>query len=141
MTISRRAFIAGGLGLGAATLAATSSSASFTTSDIEYTNHVFRSPQIGKGLDGFRIAFLSDIHFGVAMPDQWLEEAIEKIAAEQVDLLLLGGDNLFIPSSALAASFAVVRNPRYRSGSNFSLAKRPNSAAVRRPFALSIGTT
>lgn len=42
--------------------------------------------------EGYRIAFLSDLHFGMSMQPEDLQRYAEQIEAEQPDLVLLGGD-------------------------------------------------
>lgn len=51
-----------------------------------------RSKQIGKGLDGLRIAFVSDVHAGSFLDENDLCEIFERIADARPDLVLFGGD-------------------------------------------------
>jgi len=44
--------------------------------------------------DGYRIAFLSDMHSSPLVPAWWLERAVEKAVALAPDLIALGGDFL-----------------------------------------------
>ncbi|MCC6673071.1 MAG: metallophosphoesterase [Planctomycetes bacterium] len=46
----------------------------------------------GRGLDGVRLAFLSDLHAGSCMREADLCRIFAQVAAEQPDLVLLGGD-------------------------------------------------
>lgn len=46
----------------------------------------------GAGLDGLRIAFLSDIHVGFVMDAAMLARVAARVAAAQPDLVCLGGD-------------------------------------------------
>jgi predicted MPP superfamily phosphohydrolase len=56
---------------------------------VQYVELRYTSGKIDPALDGYTIAFLSDIH---AMPADKLAEVADRIRARQVDLLLLGGD-------------------------------------------------
>lgn len=46
----------------------------------------------GEGLDGLRIAFVSDLHAGMFMGEAELEELFARIAAARPELVCLGGD-------------------------------------------------
>ena len=56
---------------------------------IEYREETFYSARLPEHLDGYRIAFVVDVH---AMPHDELEEVVRQINSRDVDLLLLGGD-------------------------------------------------
>ena len=49
-------------------------------------------PALPGDLDGLKIGFVSDIHFGCFFGPERVRELCEKIAAESPDLLLFGGD-------------------------------------------------
>ncbi len=49
-------------------------------------------PALPADLDGIKIGFVSDIHFGCFFSPDRVRELCKKIAAESPDLLLLGGD-------------------------------------------------
>jgi uncharacterized protein len=49
-------------------------------------------PGLDPALDGLRIAQLTDFHFGPHIPAGFLEEAIERTAAEKPDIIALTGD-------------------------------------------------
>ncbi|MCB0336902.1 MAG: metallophosphoesterase [Bdellovibrionales bacterium] len=117
MKLSRRAFIGGACASIPVLSAGAGLAMADTTSDVEYTAYDVALPARAEKLDGIKIAFLTDIHFGSASPPKMLEQIIQKVNAAAVDLVLLGGDNLFIPSSALALGTSTVRNPRYAHGS------------------------
>lgn len=57
----------------------------------EYTLD-YTSPRVGASLDGFKIAFMTDIHIGDQADKNRLERAIKLIEQQEPDLLLLGGD-------------------------------------------------
>ena len=56
---------------------------------IEYTDVPFASPRVPAGLDGYKIAFISDIH-GLSARD--LERVARRLGEERLDLLAFGGD-------------------------------------------------
>ncbi|MCL2058327.1 MAG: metallophosphoesterase [Oscillospiraceae bacterium] len=56
---------------------------------IEYKEVSYRSGAVPAELDGYRIAFICDIH---ALPTDKLAAVVERLNALQVDLLALGGD-------------------------------------------------
>jgi len=57
-----------------------------------YEEITFSSPNLPAEMDGYRIAFVSDIH---AMTDRRLRAVVEELNTRQIDLLLLGGDFTF----------------------------------------------
>ena len=56
---------------------------------VEYKHVTFRSERIPPEMSGYKIAFVSDVHYVSAAK---LEEIVREINALEVDLLLLGGD-------------------------------------------------
>jgi len=56
---------------------------------IQYVEVPFLSPQIPLALDGYRIAFITDVH---AMPKRRLNGMVGRLNESGIDLLLLGGD-------------------------------------------------
>lgn len=49
---------------------------------------------LGAAFDGYRIAFLSDLHVSPLVPVWWLERAVEAALGLNADLIALGGDFL-----------------------------------------------
>jgi len=56
---------------------------------IEYREVTFTSERVPAALEGYRIAFISDIH---RMPDEQLEEVVAELNHRALDMLILGGD-------------------------------------------------
>ena len=56
---------------------------------IEFKEITFYSPKAGGDLDGYRIAFISDIHL---LPEDDLISTVAKLNGKHTDLLVLGGD-------------------------------------------------
>ncbi|MCL2568536.1 MAG: metallophosphoesterase [Oscillospiraceae bacterium] len=59
---------------------------------VVYREISFTSPNIPAEMDGYRIAFVTDIH---AVTDRRLRHVVDELNQRQVDLLLLGGDFTF----------------------------------------------
>ncbi len=49
---------------------------------------------LARSFDGYRIAFLTDLHYSAVVPAWWIGRAVEKALALDPDLILLGGDYL-----------------------------------------------
>jgi predicted MPP superfamily phosphohydrolase len=58
----------------------------------DVTRPEFRLARGGSGLDGLRIAFLSDVHAGSYLDEEDFLRVCERVAAEAPDLVCLGGD-------------------------------------------------
>ncbi len=58
----------------------------------DVTRPEIRLARGGRGLDGLRIAFLSDVHAGSYLDEQDFLRVCERVAAESPDLVCLGGD-------------------------------------------------
>jgi predicted MPP superfamily phosphohydrolase len=56
------------------------------------------------GCPDLRVGFASDLHIGPTTPPRLLDDAADKLAAEDVDVLLLGGDYVFLDASPAKAS-------------------------------------
>jgi predicted MPP superfamily phosphohydrolase len=67
---------------------------------IQYKEVSYTSPKLPRELDGYVIAFISDIH---SLPQDKLREAVRRINRRGADLLLLGGDFLNKPDGAWPA--------------------------------------
>lgn len=65
------------------------------------TVHVIRRTLrvLPPGTPDLRIGFASDLHIGPTTPARLLEEAANHLAAENLDVLLLGGDYVFLEAS------------------------------------------
>lgn len=68
------------------------------------------------GTPDLRLGFASDLHIGPTTPSRLLDGAADQLAAEGLDLLLLGGDYVFLEASAAKARAlgAFVRRARAR---------------------------
>lgn len=103
----------GALGVGAAiSYPANAFALSDTTSDIRLEFVKISIPDLPVEFLNYRIGFLTDIHLGVNIPDDWVEEALRMLSASKVDLLLLGGDYIAVNDSIVSRSLATSRNAK-----------------------------
>ena len=109
MNISRRQFILGG-GIAAAGVAIAGSTliSHENTEEIEFAEIPITISSLPKEFDHYRIGFLSDIHLGRCMSEDFVESCFRTIATAQIDIMILGGDYVWIPESPVA--LAVARN-------------------------------
>lgn len=96
---------------------------------IEMSRPVVRSPRVPEAFDGYRMAFLSDLHFGPFARTSYFRRILDMVKAERPDVVLFGGDTVdYSPAWArrlepllaeLAGEFRcllVVGNHEYYSG-------------------------
>lgn len=60
--------------------------------------------------EGYKIGFLTDIHLGMWLPDEWVVQALEILTREAIDLLVLGGDYIFLNDNPLWRKAGIIRN-------------------------------
>lgn len=109
MRLSRRGFLLAGAG--AAALGAACSAEN--TLAIETTEQEVFVRNLHKDLDGYRIGFLSDIHLGAFIPNELVEDAVARLNQAKVDMVLLGGDFVWIPERSVIEKLGFVRNPAF----------------------------
>ncbi len=73
-------------------------------------------------LNNFRIGFLTDLHLGIFIPDELIEKAVQTLNQHEIDLLLLGGDYLWMPNNSIWEIEYFIRNQRYTKTSGNELA-------------------
>jgi hypothetical protein len=73
---------------------------------------------------GYRIGFLTDIHLGVWVPQAWLIDALETLQRSKIDLLILGGDYIYVNAARAWQTAGAIRN------SDYTLLSRPDTAAA-----------
>lgn len=105
MKISRRNFF-GLTGLGAIGAGLLAANCTVEPGSVVLEEQIIALRTLPPAFQGYRIGFLSDIHYGITLRDEVVEEAIQKIDRAGVDLLLLGGDYIWIPRSPLANASA-----------------------------------
>ena len=109
---SRREFIQGAFALGAVTsLPRPGSTGSAALPVLERLE--ISSPRLPEAFDGYRIGFLSDIHYGAWLGDDVLNHIIMTLNSEDLDLLLLGGDYIWIHAPWIEIAFPDIRNTAF----------------------------
>jgi hypothetical protein len=73
-------------------------------------------PRLPTELDGFSLVQLADIHVGVFLKRQWLQEVVNKTNALAADLVVLTGDMIDGTPEAIGADMAPLRDLRARHG-------------------------
>ncbi|WKZ56482.1 MAG: metallophosphoesterase [Bdellovibrionota bacterium] len=113
LRFSRRRLLQSAL-LGGASLAAlgVGTPSLSTTGEFEKSFHRIPIPNLPSDLQGFRIGFISDVHLSLFYPNEWLEQALQSLYGE-IDLLMLGGDFLWIPDRAYQWKPWPPRNQRF----------------------------
>ena len=112
--ISRRTFLRAGLAAGAAAIPVGAGWKLYTsdhTGDITLEEISLTVPNLPKSFHDYTVGFLTDIHLGMWLPDEWIVQALEILSSRKVDLLVLGGDYLFLNDSDLWRVFGIIRNP------------------------------
>lgn len=64
----------------------------YQAGQLHLTEEHFSHPALPLSLEGFRIAYASDIHYGPLLNAEQLEHLAERLNALEADLILLGGD-------------------------------------------------
>ena len=112
--VTRRQFLVGGLGsIGGVCGSLTISRMEDTTEDLELVRQTVEIEKLPVDFDGFKIGFISDIHLGIGLSEELLYRAFELLHKQQADLLLMGGDYIWMPPMRLARMLPVIRNKRY----------------------------
>jgi hypothetical protein len=70
-------------------------------------------PNLSPDLASYRIGFLTDLHLGMWVPPAWITNALETMHNERVDILLLGGDYIFVSDNPVWSATRCIRNPDY----------------------------
>jgi len=118
--ISRRNFLGLSAGLAISSTALPSLAPfRFTTDDFELKQITIIAPHLGASFNHYRIGFLTDTHLGYCVPLEWIERTVGMVRQAGVDLLLLGGDYIWVPNSLIPRSFGELREMRYH-GLGFS---------------------
>jgi uncharacterized protein len=118
MKISRRSFLTKPVQLGLAVTgcgAAIIPAAAFasTTEDLEVSHLTVPLKRLPASFEGFKIGFISDIHYGESLSETFLRYALAALNSFNIDILLLGGDYLWVPFSNFSKTFQIVRNRKF----------------------------
>lgn len=63
--------------------------------------------------ESYRIGFLTDIHLGVWVSEDWIRQALDMLSGLQIDLLVLGGDYILVNESHVLEALGMVENWKY----------------------------
>ncbi|MEY4667673.1 MAG: hypothetical protein RL518_372 [Pseudomonadota bacterium] len=88
-------------------------------------------PDLPPAFLGYRIGYLTDLHLGLWVPQSWITDAFERLIAEKVDILLLGGDYIFVSDNPLWETTHCLRNTDYLGISRREMARRAFSDICR----------
>ena len=114
MKISRRAFILGGATATISTVAAINAFPLIdTTEALELVSVELPCPRLPREFSGYKIGFISDLHFGPNMSDEFIAHALLTLKTAAVDIIILGGDYIWFPESLTHHLFKKIRSPRY----------------------------
>lgn len=86
---------------------------SFSTAEQQLIKKPIRITDLPKAFDNYRIGFITDTHIGISVPIDWLEQAINTLRHHRVDLLLFGGDFVWLPESLFNRLVPIVRNHKF----------------------------
>lgn len=114
--ISRRAFLRSALVGGSAVgvgLAANDLRSDGPTSQFITENVTVKLADLPRAFDGYRIGFLTDLHIGIWVPEEWIHKALSVLSASDIDILILGGDYILVNESTLWQDCGIIRNERY----------------------------
>jgi predicted MPP superfamily phosphohydrolase len=64
----------------------------YLANQLHISEEFFYSENLPKSLDGFRIAFFSDVHFGPMFKKERVLDLAEKVNSLDADVILMGGD-------------------------------------------------
>ena len=64
----------------------------YEASRLNLEEELYWSPRIPAGFDGFRIVYLSDIHFGPLFSEERLRDLAQRVNKLHADVVILGGD-------------------------------------------------
>ena len=62
---------------------------------------------------GYTIGFLTDLHLGVWVPEEWILRGIDELSKRKVDLLILGGDYILVNEVSLWQELGIVRSEKF----------------------------
>jgi len=121
--MNRRAFLKQSMLLSALSgLALGTYGSSITNNDLQKDELEVLIKELPPLFQDYRIAFLSDIHLGSWVSNDLVAQSVSLINASKPDLILLGGDYLWIHDHWLEVAYPDVPN---KSFSSFSKAEKP----------------
>jgi len=114
MILTRRNFLRSSVGtaVGVATLCITGEALAgeYNTEALEKVRINIPIPKLAKAFQNYKIGFLSDLHVGPWVPDEWITRAVNSVMEDKPDLILLGGDYIWVPDDPDWKIWGIVRN-------------------------------
>lgn len=111
--ISRRKFLQLGTGALAGLTAASAFAFESTTDQVEFVHKQVMLSRLPREFENYKIGFLTDVHLSPALPEEWIIHCLELLKEQEIDLLALGGDYLWIPQTSTSKIYGRERNPKY----------------------------
>ncbi|RMG45491.1 MAG: metallophosphoesterase [Candidatus Dadabacteria bacterium] len=95
--VSRRDFCLYSLSSAFLAALATTGIGSETTEQITLTKQTIKIKNLPPAFNNYKIAFLTDLHFSAYLPHALIERAVEITNQQEPNLILLGGDYIWLP--------------------------------------------
>ena len=73
----------------------------YEASKLNLVEELYWSPKIPEGFEGFRIVYLSDIHYGPLFPEERVRDLVQRVNKLHADVVVLGGDYAINSDSAV----------------------------------------
>lgn len=128
MLLTRRRFL---IGAGLIGSAAALAGGAMRTESVEVLHTTIHIPDLPSAFQDYCIGFISDIHLSVCSETARLEQTFSLLRAEKPDLILFGGDFIWLPDSPISqlalsiqARHACLRHYSYMADSIYSAIAR-----------------
>jgi hypothetical protein len=109
MKVSRRAFLGASV-IGIAAAGLDLSISNITTEALQLERHEIPIKNLPRAFKNYKIGFLTDPHIGPWVDKYFVSRARDELQAENPDLILLGGDFIWVPEDETWRHFGVLRN-------------------------------
>ena len=114
MRITRRQLLTGGIFGGFAAAGAVGVfRGSADTDNFQLVESQVPIANLPPAFEGYRIGFLTDTHLGIYVPTEWVDQSVAMLRSAGIDLLLLGGDFIWLPDRDLSEKLYPIRNPQF----------------------------
>jgi uncharacterized protein len=121
--VSRRSFLYGAAGtVLAASAEGMAISQNETTEQLGVEEKTVFIRNLPSEFQEYRIGFITDIHLGMSVRNNFVEHAFDEVMHRKPDLLVLGGDYVWVPKYGLTKMMAPKRNAEFVHGSGTALA-------------------
>lgn len=99
MAMNRREFLFSATAASSFSFAKGGTNQIFSTESLEVTHHTLTYSTLPHEFDGFRFGFLTDFHLGGWVKTELVAQALKLASGQNIELLLHGGDYLWVPDS------------------------------------------